>query len=122
MGIFKKKKQAETKGEELGQEKMAKKIAEFEIEVKGKPTEKTYRIALGDRDNILLDEEEYVNLFTAMLERVEPAELIHFIWAAHDKKHKAAVDELKLLAMFKGMGGAVIDFIEKNGVEMHPKK
>jgi len=77
------------------------KVETVETVVDGKTTEKVYRIAVGDHDNIHLSEKQFANLEMAIFDRLDNDDLVHMIWAQHEKKHREAEKSLQIPPFIK---------------------
>lgn len=78
-----------------------------ETVVNGNPMTKHYRVCVGERDNLLLEPNEYHALLSAMIERLDNDELLHLIWQHHEKKHADAGFDSEIsgiMEMLKGRG------------------
>lgn len=84
--------------------KPAVQIDEEVLKVNGEDTEKTYRISIAERDNILLTEAEYDALVEEIFVKIEPHYLTHLIWSAHNRAHVNTIKSFNLDSMFNGKG------------------
>lgn len=91
-----------------------------ETTVNGSAMTKHYRVCVGERDNLLLEPNEYQALLTEMVKRLDDNELLHMVWAHHEASHEKAgfeSDISGIMEMMKSQGFEV----EMGEVEINKK-